>query len=135
LIDKDKIYHAFEGDFENIQPMYDPSVIIDSLADLVDDIYRKICHWAMGYPSKFIALEHGYIFYCTNFSSPGPLLISFGVNYRYRKSVDLFAAIKQNLGEHFECMLHSNNTRAIRWAEKNGMKKEELITNVTYLSI
>lgn len=57
-------------------------------------------------------------------------LYSFGINMEYRvKEIlsEFWNKIKEILGNSFMTVLYPNNTRAIEWVEKCGMKKKECV--------
>lgn len=67
------------------------------------------------------------------------LLYSFAVNKKYRKKeilIKWWQTIKQILGKAFTTILYSNNTRAIKFLEKNGMEvfktDGNLVTLINY---
>ena len=80
----------------------------------------------------FMANEQGYIFYAKK------ELISFCIKpqYRDKRTFKLFwSLIKENIGKHFYCYLYSNNTRAINFLIKSGMKTKKADKLLTLLNI
>jgi len=61
-------------------------------------------------------------------------LVSFGLSPDYRNdenTTKLFECIKNEMGNDFTCFLYSNNKRAIKWLQKQGMVKT--FDNITIL--
>jgi len=123
---------AFAGDMD-IFKYYDPTVFIESLDDIVEDILRKeksyeevegeMHYYGFYEKGKLI----GYFFY------KDKLLISFGLNIQYRNRQYLrqfFSSIAKKIGKNFICHLWSKNLRAIGFLVKMGM---EIIDEFIYL--
>lgn len=65
--------------------------------------------------------EVGYVITSSNH------LYSFGVNIKYRTKeilTEWWDKVTKILGENFTCLLFANNTRAINYLQKRGMKIE-----------
>lgn len=57
-------------------------------------------------------------------------LYSFGINKVYRNKlvlIEFWERIKEVLGNNFMTVLYPNNTRAINWAKKCGMKEQKCV--------
>lgn len=112
---------AFAGD-ERIIDYIDPAYPVQSIEDASAVIYHKLL--ANYEEASFEPLEYegqpiGYFVWM-----PG-LLISFGVNVKYRKREPLdfvWGRIKECLGEEFSMSLFDHNTRAIEWLKRQGMQ-------------
>ena len=111
---------------------YDKGEKVTTTQDCCDNILLKI---ANNYPEASCMGVYedgapiGYFVYL-----PG-LLISFGLNKKYRNSIylkEFWETIKESLGNEFDCLLYSYNTRAINWLKKCGM--EITLENVTALT-
>ena len=129
---KEAIEIAFDGD-EEIVELYDPNIKVNSVGEVVEDIYRKlfeiknICIFKAVYTSQTLI---GYYAYSDM------LLISFGINNKYRTKEnlsELFDVIRNDLGEVFGCRLWSKNLRAINWLKKNKMQVLDEYNNITEL--
>lgn len=80
----------------------------------------------------FVVTEIGYIFYAKK------ELISFCIKpeHRNKRTFKLFwSLIKNSIGKHFYCYLYSNNTRAIKFLIKAGMKTKKADKLLTLLNI
>lgn len=127
----DYVYNAFIGDEEIIE-FYDRSANVKTVLEAIDNVCEKI---RLAYPTALIygieicGSKEGY-FVCKD-----DLLISFGMNIKYRTKETLQEfgdEIKRKLGNKFNCMLYSHNTRAINFLKKCGM--EILFNHITILS-
>lgn len=114
---------SFTSD-NDIKSFYDQSVSINSVDDIIEDIYKKILEYN-NYDGKLIikgAYEGeeliGYVVLFNN------LLISFALAVEHRKSkgTEFFELIKKELNSNFFCFLWSINVRARKFLEKHGMK-------------
>ncbi len=128
---------AFEGD-EEIFLYYDRSQLVEKIEDICFNVREKI---AVNYPDATWhgfsdeGVKIGFVVFQESLPEKKTLLISFGINKKYRTPEtlkDIWAAIKLLCGDNFNCVLYSYNTRAISWLEKCGMKK--VFENVTILS-
>ena len=118
---KQSIHTAFEGDDEIVK-LYDPTVEVRFVDEVVEDIYRKLVEYDLLYQFKFVELPDGYFCYI-----PGTL-VSFGLNKKSRTTerlAEFWDAIVAELGGTFECMLWSKNKRGIGWLKKMGMRIEK----------
>jgi hypothetical protein len=120
---KEAIRVSFTSD-NDIKSFYDSSVSINSVDDIVEDIYKKVLEYN-NYDGKLIikgAYEGeeliGYVVVFNN------LLISFALAVEHRKSkgTEFFELIKRELNSNFFCFLWSINVRATKFLEKHGMK-------------
>jgi ribosomal protein S18 acetylase RimI-like enzyme len=105
-------YHVGKLDFNN-------SVLIT--LDMIDKTSRltPINYYKVVYNKQAI----GYVVSFRGF------LYSFAINKNFRtKEIlqDYWNGICKILGEHFICWLYPNNTRAINWLQKCGMKIVEI---------
>ncbi len=125
------VYNAFFDDEEIIE-FYDRSANVKTTQEAIDNVCFKI---KTAYPdAEIVGVEikgckEGYFVYKDN------LLISFGMNLKYRNKETLFEfweAIKRRMGNNFHSMLYSHNLRAINWLQKSGMKI--LFDHITILS-
>jgi hypothetical protein len=101
-------YHVQK--FEFSQAVNSTMGMIDQQSSMCDLKYFKIV-----YNKKPI----GY--FITGFNN----LFSFAINIKYRKKdilVEWWQTVKKELGEYFDCNLFLNNTRAIKFLQKQGMK-------------
>jgi len=120
---KEAIRVSFASD-NDIKKFYDSSVSINSLEDIVEDIYKKITEYN-NYDGRLIIKGAYYgeelIGYVVVFNN---LLISFAMAVEYRKSkgTEFFELIKSDLNSNFFCFLWSINIRARKFLEKHGMK-------------
>lgn len=112
---------GFRNDWEILR-YFDRTERVESIEQICGNIYRKL---ANTYPdAKLIGIykEDEKVGY---FAYEGNLLISFAMNKWERKketSIEMWAMIKKYVGEVFQCVLYTYNTRAIQWLKKNGMK-------------
>lgn len=115
---RESIRKAFEGD-EEIVKLYDPTVQVSDVDQVVEDIYRKLVEYDLLYQFKFVEVPDGYFCYM-----PGTL-VSFGLSKQVRtpeRLTQFWEGIVEELGGTFDCMLWSRNTRGIRWLQKMGMR-------------
>lgn len=115
------IYNAFVGD-DDIFKYFDPTAEVNTIDDVVDNIYGKIVEHEDLFDCKFIGLEYGYVFIVNE----PKLLISFGVNINHRNKDTLSSVwnlVLDELGD-FDCFLWSINSRAIDWLVRMGMEIE-----------
>lgn len=118
---KDQIRIAFDGD-EEVLKLYDPTVEVRFIDEVVEDIYRKLVEYDLLYQFKFVEMPDGYFCYI-----PGTL-VSFGLNRKSRtpeRLAEFWDAIVAELGGTFECMLWSKNRRGIGWLKKMGMRVDK----------
>ncbi len=129
---KECIVAAFEGD-EDILSVYDKSVSVNSIQDVIDSVFEKINSVSDIVQMRKVLIDEvvaGYIVFTEG------SLISFGINKRYRTAIHLsefWEAIKEQVGDNFDCVLFDYNTRAIEFLEKCGMKT--IFKNVTTLQL
>jgi len=94
---KQSIHTAFEGDDEIVK-LYDPTVEVRFVDEVVDDIYRKLVEYDLLYQFKFVEMPDGYFCYM-----PGTL-VSFGLNRKSRtpeRLAEFWDAIVAELGGTF----------------------------------
>lgn len=133
---KNAISVAFTGDAKIIQ-FYDPNKQVNSVDEIVDDIYEKVKGHDDGNLQLHGVYEKGETI--GYFVFRGKLLISFSVNVKYRTRSYLkafFQVIRYCLTGTFTCVLWSRNVRAIKWLVKMGMEvcsHNELITQLIYI--
>lgn len=114
------IVAAFERDDELVEN-FDPAYSIQTWEEGAAEVLNKIEKEYSGCQIEgvFEGVEAiGYIVYQDN------LLISFGININHRSKADLqdfWGLIKYSVGDQFQCVLFSNNTRAIKWLKTCGM--------------
>ena len=128
---KKAIKVAFEGD-DKIMDLYDPNVAVKSIEDIAEDIIGKIKDYRE-VEIKGIFEKSELIGY---FVKKGNLLISFGINMKYRVRKfkrALFDLIENDFNGSFVCLLWSKNIRAIRWLENSGMNVIEMDHQLTKL--
>jgi hypothetical protein len=122
---------AIEDDDELLN-YYDRGEFVDTVEAAAENICKKI---KILYPeATLIGVENddrkiGYFVY------DGPLLISFSINQYYRNEKGLkqfYDLIKQEIGNNFNVILYTYNTRAINWLKKCGLI--EVMKEVTILS-
>lgn len=131
------IEFSFTGD-DNIYDFYDPSVVVNSLKNIVDNISEKIREYEN---AKYFGVYRwgeliGYFVFEKDY------LISFAINIKYRNRRNLrvfFRLIVKKIGKNFTCYLWSRNIRAIIWLQKMGMQIQNefvyinhLVTKLTY---
>lgn len=125
------VYNAFFDDYDLVE-FYDRSVRVKSTNDAIDNVCLKIKE---SYPDAKIfgviidGIKVGY------FVTKENLLISFGMNIKYRNKVvlaEFWKQIQTRLGNKFHAMLYSHNSRAIEFLKKSGMKIE--FDHITILS-
>lgn len=121
---------AFSGDHEIVQ-YYDKTQKVKSCEEATENVFTKI---DKNYPdAKLIGIAEneepiGYFAYNND------LLISFGINMKYRERdslVTFWELIKSEMPKVFQCVLYSHNSRAINYLEKSGM--DIVLENVTIL--
>ena len=132
---KEAIKIALEGDNE-IVSLYDPNIEVNSIEDVVNDIYRKLfeikdfCICKGIYDNEKLIGYYSYI---------EKMLISFSLSSPNRTKKNLhqfFELIQKDLGNKFVCRLWSKNLRAIKWLIKNGFQfvdDENKITRLIYI--
>jgi hypothetical protein len=132
---KEAIRIALEGD-EEIVSLYDPNIEVNSIEDVVNDIYKKLFEISDFCVCKGIYEDEKLIGYYAYIEK---MLISFSVSSpnRMKKSLhQFFELIQKDLGDQFVCRLWSKNLRAIKWLIKNGFQfvdDENQITRLIYL--
>lgn len=124
------IKFSFKGD-NDILNFCDPKLKEQTLEDLSEDIYNKIIECAEINPNNEFCtvwidkkkVGYFYLHYNPN------VLVSFCINKNYRNastSKRMFNNIvKKFLGQPFVTYMWERNTRAIKWLEKCGMRKDE----------
>lgn len=115
-------YHAIKGDEETLS--LETMDMIENASKKLNLTYYKVL------------LNNNPIGY---FAIADQLLYSFAINKKYRKKeilISWWASVKQVLGKAFTTALYTNNTRAIKFLEKNGMEVYQtdgnLITLINY---
>lgn len=122
---KQAIRTSFENDGD-IKSLYDPSVCIKCIDDIVEDIYEKVVGYKLykGEISIKGAYENGdLVGYVVKFND---LLVSFALSISYRtkeKTKEFFELIKKDFNCPFYCYLWEVNKRAVRFLERNGLKQ------------
>lgn len=125
------VYNAFFDDYELVE-FYDRSANVKTTNEAIDNVCFKIKE---SYPDARIygvvkdGIKVGY------FVTKENLLISFGMNIKYRNKIvlaEFWKQIQSRLGNKFHSMLYSHNSRAIEWLKKSGMKIE--FDHITILS-
>lgn len=119
-------------DDDDILIYFDKEAGVKTTTDASVSVYKKIAN--QYYDAEKVGVEIdgykvGYFVYMDE------LLVSFGVNKKYRNTEilsELWEEIKSRIGDTFQCVLYSYNTRAIGYLKKCGMKI--LFDNVTILS-
>lgn len=116
-----KKYHISEYDLK--QAVTSTVLMIEGMSRVYDLIYYKII---------FDKKPIGYFIIYEN------TLYSYAINIQYRKPEILnewWNQVKKVLGNNFISFLYKNNTRAIKFLEKNGMKilQEDKETNSVIL--
>lgn len=127
---KEYVDVSFLYDYEIVY-FFDPRFNIQKWEDAARIVYDKIVSDYSECKIKGVEIngnKAGYLVYNDN------LLISFGLNKEYRNEKELqsfWGIIIKEVGEFFQCVLFSKNTRAIRWLRKCGM--DALLESVTIL--
>lgn len=118
---RQSILNAVSGDLVGLKSFTDiDSPIMDSFEEVADDIAKKLKGYSDVYPTKFVALKNGYIFYATE----PRILVSFclHVDSRTPRGLNEFwNSIIEHVGSEFVTVLWSKNTRAIKWLTSRGM--------------
>lgn len=126
---------SFEND-KDMFKLYDKSVIVTNLEELIVDVMLKIKEYSITYPdTEFKAVYEknkviGYIVFKEE------TLISFAlaIEYRQRKYLnEFFSLIKRELRGHFCCTLWSRNVRAVKWLLGMGLRIYDTNPHVTIL--
>lgn len=136
LIDNNQIQEAIKIAFENdakLMDLYDTSVKVNGIEDIVKDVTRKVLTHQDRILWKGVFEKDKLIGYYVY--NPF-MLISFGVNIKYRKRKYLrkyFSIMREELGKGFVCHLHSRNIRGIKWLLKNKMEIVYSNTQITKL--
>ena len=114
---------AYEGDSDilnkyHIRKFNEYEHAVFSTMLLVEEVSKaeKLSYYKVMYQTRVI----GYVIVFQGF------LYSFGINIKYRKPTilcDFWKKIKSILGEKFVSILYENNSRAIDWLKKCGMKE------------
>ncbi len=122
---------SFKEDL-HIFDFYDPNVKVGTVKDIVNDITRKVSHFA---GAKLRGVYEGteLIGY---FVYQGRILISFSlaIKYRVRKYLrDFFNLINKELKKDFVVYLWKRNVRAIKWLQKNGLDAFEYADDMVKL--
>lgn len=133
---KEAIKVAFVDD-GNIAKFYDPHKSIESVEDIIEDIYKKVSEFrnAPGGSTviKGVFEKNELIGYYVNTPS---MLISFSINTKYRTRhylKEFYSLIKRDMNKKFVCYLFSKNVRAIKWLQKMGMKITGFHNQITQL--
>lgn len=127
---KSYVEAAFEGD-DDIVFYYDRKEKVKTIQEAAENVVKKInkgYSFAEMRGVKINGAKVGYFIYTED------LLVSFGINKGYRLKeilIDFWEEIKKELGETFQCLLYSYNTRAIDFLRRNGMNI--LFENTTLL--
>lgn len=118
---KEAIRVSFEND-KAIFEFYDRNVTVNSLEDIVNDIYHKIGDYGDIIILKGVYMGEELIGYVAKTNN---LLISFSIAIKYRSkenTCEFFDLIKEDFQNMFYCYLWSINLRAINWLKKMGME-------------
>lgn len=117
---------AYNGDEDLLKKYH---IAEYSLCEAVDETLSMIYQTSLEVDMKHLGVYNdckiiGYVSYFQN------NLYSFGINIEYRTKEVLsvfWEEIKSILSHSFICMLYPNNTRAIEWLKKCGMKEKECV--------
>jgi len=125
------IYEYFKGDDRLLQ-FFHPNSSPDSIEEAVLEIYDIMLDYAKSEKCNFVSNEIGYVFYSKN------RLISFCVKPEKRTKSnlkDFGDFIKKTVGKHFNCYLFLNNSRAINFLMRMGMKVNKVDNSIILLTI
>jgi hypothetical protein len=125
------IYDYFGSDID-LMDYYDPTSTAKNNKEASLEIYHKLVDYAKEKKCIFVRDDIGYVFYSAGH------LISFCIRHECRDKENLAYfgnLIKKELGMHFNCYLFNRNTRAIRFLERLGMKRDRSNELITLLSI
>lgn len=118
---KEAIKVSFIGD-ESIMSLYDENVKVNTVDDIVEDIYKKVSEYGSDVVFKGAYENNELIGYAVTLRN---LLISFSISSKFRtkKHTDeFFLLIKQSFNESFFCYLWGVNKRAVKWLKKQNME-------------
>lgn len=125
------VYNAFIDDTELLE-FYDRSAKVSTTEEAIDNVCHKI---KTAYPEANIygvEIDNTKVGY---FVKKDELLISFGMSIRHRNNITLKVfgdEIKSKMGNKFNAMLYSHNTRALNFLKKCGM--QILFDHITVLT-
>lgn len=129
---REYVYSALIDD-EELVKLFDRRAHISTTLEAVENVIEKI--EGVYYDAELFGIDiegmpEGYFAFKDN------LLISFGMNIFYRNKTVLskfWEAIKDKMGNDFQCVLYSHNERAINFLKRAGMKIAfDNITVLTY---
>jgi hypothetical protein len=132
------IYEFFKDD-SDLLLYFDPLSCAKNNLEASIEIYSRLMkdHAEKG-GCVFKRTESWFIFYKKTKWYQRNILISFCVKPEHRNKDNLEAFgyfIKREVGNHFNCYLYNNNTRAIRFLQKIGMNIVKSNNLITLLSI
>lgn len=131
---KQAVRVSFEGDSE-IYGLYNPSITVQSVDDIVNDISSRIQSDVRKIDVKGVYDKNNLVGY---YAYSDDTLVSFGLSIEYRKRKylkELWHLIRRDLRGAFQCHLFTRNIRGVKWLGKNGMKifkQDNLITHLIY---
>ena len=118
------IMNIFSSD-EELYKYCDPEYLIEGKKISVK-IYKRIQDALKEYPSSYYVIDKkNKWFMIWVFAHGGWILYSFGIHPDRRTKdnlIDFWREIRKR-HDNFNCYLYSNNTRAIDWLKKCGMKE------------
>jgi len=118
------IMNIFSSD-EELYKYCDPEYLIEGKKISVK-IYKRIQDALKEYPDSYYVIDKkNKWFMVWIFAHGGWILYSFGIHPERRTKENLLEFWKEIRKRHnnFTCYLYSNNTRAIDWLKKCGMKE------------
>lgn len=129
---KEAIKIAFSDD-EKLLTFYDPSANVKTTDDIMIDVIRKVATYKEKIFWKGVFVDNELVGY---FVFSPFLLISFGLNVKYRdKKTKFFVLMQKTVGKRFSIHLFNSNIRGIKYLIKNKMKivgSNEMITKLVY---
>lgn len=131
---KQAVRLSFEGDNE-IYGLYNPSITVQSVDDIVNDIPSRIQSDVRKIDVKGVYDKDSLVGY---YAYANDTLVSFGLSIKYRKRKylkEFWHLIRRDLRGAFQCHLFTRNIRGVKWLGKNGMKifkQDNLITHLIY---
>jgi len=113
------------GSDEDLYKFCDPDYLIEGKKISVK-IYKRIQDALKEYPNSYYVVNwEKFWFMVWIFAHGGWILYSFGIHPKRRTKENLIDFWREIRKRHdsFTCYLYSNNTRAIDWLKKCGMKE------------
>lgn len=114
---------------QDLHKYCDPDFILDN-NKISFNIIKRLSECLKNYPDSYLYINNEYKYFALwLYAFDRNILYSFGMHPNYRSKENLINFWNYIINQHndFDCYLYSNNTRAINWLKKCGMKEEGFI--------